>query len=203
MTTAIEKLNEALGAITEVQKGLEGENLILSLKAIRNVVKAMETVAKITKEEKVESEETEAGDVEDTEEKHDEEPPVEAVEDVEEAEQEVKESIEEEGQEVEKSIEEVNAEKPAKWVFSKELKLDTFNRMCEKAWADSGLQDESIKKAVYNELAKWYKMSLKSPWAGYMRYYKYRPHSNEELEKDMYEKFEMQFSQYDGYKKSN
>ena len=197
MTTAIEKLNEALGAITEGQKGLEGENLILSLKAIRNVVKAMETVAKITKEEKVEkeSEGTEAGDVETAEEKHDEEPPVEAVEDVEEAEQEVKE----EEQEVEKSIEEVNAEKPAKWVFSKKLKLDTFNRMCEKAWADSGLQDESIKKAVYNELAEWYKMSLKSPWAGYLRCYKYRPHSNEELEKDMYETFDLQFSKYDGY----
>ena len=196
MTTAIEKLNEALGAITTEQKGLEGENLILSLKAIRHVVKAMETMAKITKEEKVESEKTEAGDVETAEEKHEEEPPVEAVEEVEEAEQEVKE----EEQEVEKSIEEVNAEKPAKWVFSKKLKLDTFNRMCEKAWADSGLQDESIKKAVYNELAKWYKMSLKSPWAGYMRYYKYRPHSNEELEKDMYEKFDLQFSKYDGYK---
>ena len=198
MTTAIEKLNEALGAITEGQKGLEGENLILSLKAIRNVVKAMETMAKMTKVEKVEkeSEETEAGDVEDTEEKHDEEPPVEAVEYVEEAEQEVKE----EEQEVEKSIEEVKAEKPVKWVFSKAVKIDTFERMCEKAWADSGLQDESIKKAVHDELSKWYKMSLKSPWAGYMRYYKYRPHSNEELEKDMYEKFEMQFSQYDGYK---
>ena len=93
MTTAIEKLNEALGAITTEQKGLEGENLILSLKAIRNVVKAMETVAKITKEEKVEkeSEETEVGDVEDTEEKHDEEPPAEAVEEVKEAEQELDE----------------------------------------------------------------------------------------------------------------
>ena len=90
MTTAIEKLNEALGAITTEQKGLEGENLILSLKAIRNVVKAMETVAKITKEEK-ESEETEVGDVETAEEKHEEEPPVEAVEDVEEAEQELDE----------------------------------------------------------------------------------------------------------------
>ena len=90
MTTAIEKLNEALGAITAEQKGLEGENLILSLKAIRNVVKAMETVAKITKEEK-ESEETEVGDVETAEEKHEEEPPVEAVEDVEEAEQELDE----------------------------------------------------------------------------------------------------------------
>lgn len=195
MTTAIEKLNEALFAITAEQKGLEGENLILSLKAIKNVVKAMETMNKITKVEKVEKvfEETEAGDVEDTEEKHEEEPPVEAVEDVE-------EEVNEEEQEVEESIEEVKEENPVKWVFSKKLKLDTFNRMCEKAWADSGLQDESIKKAVYDELSKWYKMSLKSPWAGYMRYYKYRPHSNEELEKDMYEKFDSQFSQYDGYK---
>lgn len=195
MTTAIEKLNEALGAITAGQNGLEGENLLLSLKAIRNVVKAMETVAKITKEEKVEKEEEETEVVEDesAEEKHDEEPPVEAVEDVE-------EEVKEEEQEVEESIEEVKEENPVKWVFSKKLKLDTFNKMCERAWADSGLQDESIKKAVYDELSKWYKMSLKSPWAGYMRYYKYRPHSNEELEKDMYEKFDSQFSQYDGYK---
>lgn len=195
MTTAIEKLNEALNAITTEQKGLEGENLILSLKAIKNVVKAMETMAKITKVEKVENEaeKTEAGDAENAEEPHDEEPPVEAVEDVE-------EEVKEEEQEVEESIEEVKEENPVKWVFSKKLKLDTFNRMCEKAWADSGLQDESIKKAVYDELSKWYKMSLKSPWAGYMRYYKYRPHSNEELEKDMYEKFDSQFSQYDGYK---
>lgn len=199
---AIEKLNEALGAITAEQKGLEGENLILSLKAIKIVVKAMETVAKITKEENVEkeAEETEAVDVESAEEKHDEEPPVEAVEDVEE---DVEEEVKEEEQEVEESIEEVKEENPVKWVFSKKLKLDTFNRMCEKAWADSGLQDESIKKAVYDELSKWYKMSLKSPWAGYMRYYKYRPHSNEELEKDMYEKFDWQFSKYDGYKESN
>ena len=195
MTTAIEKLNEALNAITTEQKGLEGENLILSLKAIKIVVKAMETMAKITKVEKKENEaeKTEAGDVENAEEPHEEEPPVEAVEDVE-------EEVKEEEQEVEESIEEVKEENPVKWVFSKKLKLDTFNRMCEKAWADSGLQDESIKKAVYDELSKWYKMSLKSPWAGYMRYYKYRPHSNEELEKDMYEKFDSQFSQYDGYK---
>ena len=199
MTTAIEKLNEALGAITEGQKGLEGENLILSLKAIKNVVKAMETMAKMTKKENVEKEAegTEVVEVESADEPHEEEPPVEAVEEVEE---EVEEEEQEVEQEEEKSIEEVNAEKPVKWVFSKKLKLDTFNRMCEKAWADSGLQDESIKKAVYDELSKWYKMSLKSPWAGYMRYYKYRPHSNEELEKDMYEKFEMQFSKYDGYK---
>ena len=80
MTTAIEKLNEALGAITERQKGLEGENLILSLKAIKNVVKAMETMAKMTKVEKVESEKTEVVDVETAEEKHEEEPPAEAVE---------------------------------------------------------------------------------------------------------------------------
>ena len=97
MTTAIEKLNEALGAITEVQKGLEGENLILSLKAIKHVVKAMETMAKITKVEKVESEETEAGDVETAEEKHDEEPPVEAVEDVEEEVKEEEQELDEYG----------------------------------------------------------------------------------------------------------
>ena len=77
MTTAIEKLNEALGAITAEQKGLEGENLILSLKAIKSVVKAMETMNKITKEE---SEENEAEEVESAEEKHDGEPPVETVE---------------------------------------------------------------------------------------------------------------------------
>lgn len=191
MTTAIEKLNEALGAIATEQKGLEGENLLLSLKAIKSVVKAIETMAKMTKVEKVEeeSEKNEAVDVETAEESHEEEPPVEAVETVEDVEEDVKESIEE-----------VKAEKPVKWVFSKKLKLDTFNRMCEKAWADSGLQDESIKNEAYEKLSKWYKMSLKSPWAGYMRYYKYRPHSNEELEKEFYEDFDRQFSQYDGYK---
>ena len=96
MTTAIEKLNEALGAITAEQKGLEGENLILSLKAIRNVVKVMETVAKITKVEK-ESEENEAGDVETAEGKHEEEPPVEAVEDVEEEVKEEEQELDEYG----------------------------------------------------------------------------------------------------------
>ena len=48
---AIEKLNEALGAIATEQKGLEGENLLLSLKAIKSVIKAMETMAKMTKVE--------------------------------------------------------------------------------------------------------------------------------------------------------
>ena len=93
---AIEKLNEALGAITEEQKGLEGENLLLSLKAIKNVVKAMETVAKMTKVEK-ESDKTEVVDVETAEEKHEEEPPVEAVEDVEEEVKEAEQEVDEYG----------------------------------------------------------------------------------------------------------
>lgn len=94
-----------------------------------------------------------------------------------------------------------NAEKPVKWVFSKAVKIDTFNRMCEKAWADSGLKDELIKQEVYDKLAKWHKMSKQSPLAGYNKHH--RPHSQEELEKEMYECFDIQFYQYDGYKGNN
>ena len=134
MTTAIEKLNEALGAITTEQKGLEGENLILSLKAIRNVVKAMETVAKITKEEKVEkeSEKTEAGDVETAEEKHEEEPPVEAVEEV-----------EEEVKEEEQELDEYGLPQPD------DLHSSSYRR--EMVAYDNATQD---KKDIYDELAK-------------------------------------------------
>ena len=132
MTTAIEKLNEALGAITEVQKGLEGENLILSLKSIKNVVKAMETVAKITKEEKVESEKTEAGDVETAEEKHEEEPPVEAVEDV-----------EEEVKEEEQELDEYGLPQ------TDDLHSSSYRR--EMVAYDNAPQD---KKDIYDELAK-------------------------------------------------
>ena len=86
------------------------------------------------------------------------------------------------------------AEKHAKWVLSKEVKIDTFNRMCEKAWAESGLNDVSIRKKVYDELAEWYKLSKKSPLAGYNSFH--RPQSQEELEKQMCEDFAMQFSRY-------
>lgn len=88
----------------------------------------------------------------------------------------------------------------ANWILSKAVKLDTFNRMCEKAWADSGLQDESIKKAVYDELAKWYKLDRKSPWAGFGEWDKSRIHSQGELEKNMYGEFDFQFY---GYKADN
>lgn len=86
-------------------------------------------------------------------------------------------------------------QKQAKWVISKAVKIDAFERMCEKAWADSGLKDESIKQAVHDELAKWYKLDSASPLAGYDKYH--RPQSQEALEMDMYENFDMQFSQYD------
>ena len=89
-------------------------------------------------------------------------------------------------------------EEQAKWVISKAVKIDAFERMCEKAWADSGLQDESIKQAVHDKLAKWNKLDSASPLAGYSKYH--RPQSQEELEKQMYEDFDMQLSQYDGYK---
>ena len=85
--------------------------------------------------------------------------------------------------------------KQAKWVLSKAVKLDAFERMCEKAWADSGLKDESIKQEVHDEIAKWHKLDSASPLAGYDKHH--RPQSQEELEKQMYEDFDMQFSQYD------
>ena len=93
---------------------------------------------------------------------------------------------------------EVKEKKQAKWVFSKATKIDAFERMLEKAWADSGLKDESIRKEVHDEIAKWHKLDSASPLAGYDRHH--RPQSQEELEKQMYEDFEMQFSQYEGYR---
>ena len=95
----------------------------------------------------------------------------------------------------EKKEQEVKQKKPAKWVFSKAKKLDAFERMLEKAWADSGLKDESIKQAVRDKLAKWLKLDSPSPLAGYDKHH--RPQSQEELEKQMYEDFDMQLSQYD------
>ena len=92
----------------------------------------------------------------------------------------------------------IATEEQAKWVLSKAVKIDAFERMLEKAWADSDLKDESIKKAVRDEIAKWYKLDSASPLAGYSKYR--RPQSQEELEKQMYEDFDMQFSQYDGYR---
>ena len=102
-------------------------------------------------------------------------------------------------QEVKQEVkEEVKEKKQAKWVLSKAVKIDAFERMCEKEWADSGLQDESIRQAVRNKLAKWYKMDSASPLAGYSKHH--RPQSQEELEKQMCEDFAMQFSQYGGYR---
>ena len=92
----------------------------------------------------------------------------------------------------------IATEEQAKWVLSKATKIDAFERMLEKAWADSGLKDESIKQAVHDEIAKWYKLDSASPLAGYDKHH--RPQSQEELEKQMYEDFDMQFSQYDGYR---
>ena len=134
MTTAIEKLNEALGAITTEQKGLDGENLILSLKAIKNVVKAMETMAKMTKEE---SEKSEAEEVETAEEAHDEEPPAEAVEDVE-------EEVKEEEQEVEQEVDKYGLPQ------TDDLHRSTYRRAM---FAYDNSPHE--KKDVYDELAKY------------------------------------------------
>lgn len=88
--------------------------------------------------------------------------------------------------------------KPAKWVLSKAAKLDAFERMLEQAWADSCLEDESIRQEVRDRLAQWYRLDSRSPLAGYDKYH--RPQSQEELEKQMYEDFDMQFSKYDGYR---
>ena len=98
-------------------------------------------------------------------------------------------------QEVKKEVKE---KKQAKWVLSKEAKIDAFERMLEMAWTDSGLKDESIRQAVHDKLAKWYRLDSASPLAGYSKYH--RPQSQEELEKQMYENIDMQFSQYDGYR---
>ena len=94
--------------------------------------------------------------------------------------------------------EEVREKKQAKWVLSKEAKIDAFERMLEMAWADSGLKDESIKQAVHDKLAQWYRLDSASPLAGFNRHF--RPQSQEALEMTMYENIDMQFSQYDGYR---
>ena len=102
-------------------------------------------------------------------------------------------------QEVKEEVKkEVREKKQAKWVLSKEAKIDAFERMCEKEWADSGLKDEHVKNKVHNILAQWYKLDSQSPLAGYSKYH--RPQSQEELEKQMCEDFAMQFSQYGGYR---
>ena len=105
-------------------------------------------------------------------------------------------------QEVKKEVKQESEEnKPAKWVISKAVKIDAFERMCEKAWADSGLKDESIRQAVHDKLAEWNKLDSASPLAGYDKYH--RPQSQEELEKQMYEDFDMQFSKCDGYREDD
>ena len=114
-------------------------------------------------------------------------------------EQEVKEEVKEKKQEVKKEVKkEVKEKKQAKWVLSKAVKIDAFERMLEKAWADSGLKDESIRQAVHDKLAQWYRLDSASPLAGFNRHF--RPQSQEALEMDMYENIDMQFSQYDGYR---
>ena len=85
--------------------------------------------------------------------------------------------------------------KQSKWVLSKEAKIDAFERMLEMAWADSGLKDESIKQAVHDKLAQWYRLDSANPLAGYSK--RHRPQSQEELEKQMYEDIDMQFGRYD------
>ena len=102
-------------------------------------------------------------------------------------------------QEVKEEVkEEVMEKKQARWVLSKEAKTDAFERMLEKAWADSGLKDESIKQAVHDKLAQWYRLDSASPFAGLSRHF--RPKSQEALEMSMYENIDMQLSQYDGYR---
>ena len=105
-----------------------------------------------------------------------------------------KQEVKEKKQEVKKEVKE---KKQAKWVLSKAVKIDAFEQMCEKEWADSGLQDEHIKNKVHNILAQWYRLDSPSPLAGYSK--RHRPQSQEELEKQMCEDFAMQFSQYGGY----
>ena len=112
---------------------------------------------------------------------------------------EIENDVKEDEQKTENDVKETEqktgkVEKPAKWVLSKAVKVDTFNRMCEKAWAESGLKDESIRRKVYDELAEWYKLDSRSPLAGYSSFY--LPHSQEELEKQMYDSFDTQFYQY-------
>ena len=101
-------------------------------------------------------------------------------------------------QEVKQEVKEVKEKKQAKWVLSKAVKIDAFERMLEMAWADSGLKDESIRQAVHDKLAQWYRLDSASPLAGFSRHC--RPQSQEALEMSMYENIDMQFSQYDGYR---
>ena len=106
--------------------------------------------------------------------------------------------VKEKKQEVKEKKQEVKEKKQARWVLSKEAKTDAFERMLEKAWADSGLKDESIKQAVHDKLAQWYRLDSANPFAGLSRHF--RPQSQEALEMSMYENIDMQFSQYDGYR---
>ena len=112
--------------------------------------------------------------------------------------QEVREEVREKKQEVREKKQEVREKKQAKWVLSKAVKIDAFERMLEKAWAISGLKDESIRQAVHDELAQWYRLDSANPLAGFSRHY--RPKSQEALEISMYENIDMRFSQYDGYR---
>lgn len=172
MKESIEKLNTALITMATEQQGLEGDDLLISLKAIKSVIRAMEMAMKIQKQEQIPTEAVE-----------------EAVENVEEA--------------VEEAVEEVEEEKPAKpakkWTLSKAVKLETFDRIFEKAWADSGLTDEDTKKALYEEEWKAWRMDRKNPWAGFVAWDKYRPHSQEELEQKMYEGIEVASWKHGGF----
>lgn len=100
-----------------------------------------------------------------------------------------------------KTVTATEEKKPAKWVLSKAAKIDAFERMLEKAWTNSCLDDESIKQAVRNKLAKWYKLDSASPLAGYSKYH--RPQSQEALEMNMYETIDRRLSQYDGYREKD
>lgn len=91
--------------------------------------------------------------------------------------------------------------KQAKWVLSKKAKIDAFERMLEEAWVNSGFNDESIKQAVHDRIAKWYRLDSRSPLAGYSKHF--RPKSQEELEMNMYENIDMRLSQYDGYRENH
>lgn len=95
----------------------------------------------------------------------------------------------------------IATKKQAKWVLSKAVKIDAFERMLEEAWTNSCLEDESIKQAVRDKLAKWYKLDSASPLAGYSK--DFRPQSQEALEMDMYENIDMRLSQYDGYREND
>ena len=49
MENSLKKLNETLNALTTEQMGLEGDDLLTSLKAVKSVVRAIELIAKIGK----------------------------------------------------------------------------------------------------------------------------------------------------------